>query len=190
MFDLVLTTSTPAPPLRQRALAALGEVLTRQATLAYHDVVRKRDYIRAQVQDPNCGDARALGVDLERAETLLAFFTRVTRNPTHEATVRLEPLLQLLEGPLCALEWTHDRMAARVLPGFARDRHIRIVLVPDGMRRRRVQIQEFDPTHATPEREAIPRCYGDVGQAYIGWALNRLDLRTLILATIAYLREN
>lgn len=190
MFDLILTTPAPAPLLRQRALAALGEVLTRQATLAFQDVTRKRDYIRAQLQDPASGDARALGVDLERAEALLGFFVRVVRDPEREATARLDPLLQLLAGPLGALEWNRDRMAARVLPGFARDRHVRVLLVPDGLRRRRVQIQEFDPANTIPEREAMPRCYGDVGQAYIGWALNRLDLRSLILATIAYLNEN
>lgn len=190
MFDLILTTSAPAPPVRRRVLTALGEVLTRQATLASQDVSRKRDYLRAQMQDPVSRDSRVLAVDLERAEQLLDFFTRVTADPEREATARLDPLLQLLEGPLGALEWGRDRMAARVLPGFARDRHLRILLLPDGMRNRRVQIQEFDDTSGMPEREAMPRCYGEVGQAYIGWALNRLDLRSLFLATIAYLREN
>jgi hypothetical protein len=190
MFDLTVTESSPPASVRRQALAALSEVLTRQALLGFQDVAHKRDYLRAQLQIPAHADARVLSVDLQRTEALLHFFTQVTRDPKREALARLDPLLQLLRGPLSALEWQRDRMGARVKLSYARERNLRILLLPEGMRRRRVQIQECDREDVVGPHEAMPRCYGEVGQAYIGWALNRLDLRTLFLATVAYLREN
>ncbi len=190
MFTLTVCESNPPPPKRQQALASLGQILTCQASLALQDVRQRREYFLALRRDPSREPSRMMSVDLERAETLLAFFGRVTRDPLAEAARCLEALLPLVGGSLTALEFARDRLGARVAPSQVQDRNLRILLLPEGLRRRRIQIQELDASNPSQTKDAMPRCYGDAGFAYMGWALNRLDLRTLFLTTIAYLREN
>lgn len=190
MFTLTLCESNPPPPVRQQALVSLGKILTCQASLAVQDVRQRREYFLALRRDPSREPSRMMSVDLERAETLLLFFCQVTCDPRREAERCLDSLLPLVGGCLTALEFARDRLGARVAPSQVQDRNLRILLLPEGMRRRRIQIQELDAANPSQAKDAMPRCYGDAGYAYMGWALNRLDLRTLFLTTVAYLREN
>lgn len=190
MFDLILSESAPPEPVRRKAVAMLAGIVKTQASLACGDVQNQRNYLRSKLQSPSRGDFRMVAVDLERAEALLGFFAKVTSDPEAEATARLDSLLQLLDGPVCRLELAPTRLAAEVRPEYVRGRRLRMLLVPDALRRRRIQIQELDPEGVQPPLEPAPRCYGETGHAYMGWALNRMDLRSLLLSALAYLRDN
>jgi hypothetical protein len=67
---------------------------------------------------------------------------------------------------------------------------MRILLLPEARRRQRVQVQDMQRVDPNTLRHATPRCYGDTGQAFVGWALNRVDVSSLILVVLAYLRMN
>jgi hypothetical protein len=190
MFTLIVCDRNPPPRVRQQAVASLGRILTCQAALALQDVRQRREYFLALRRDPSREPSRIMSIDFERTETLLAFFGQVTRDPGREAERCLDTLLSLVGGCLVALEFARDRLGARVTPSQVQDRNLRILLLPEGQRRRRIQIQEVDTANPSQAKDAMPRCYGDAGYAYMGWALNRLDLRTLFLTTVAYLREN
>ncbi len=131
-----------------------------------------------------------LEIDAARANGLIAHLGALSSNPEPEAEARLRSLLHLLDGPVEMLEFSHERLSARIRPDQLGGIKRRILLVPDERRRRRVQIQDLDRVDAETLRHATPRCYGETGQAYIGWALNRMDVSSLILVVLAYLRMN
>jgi hypothetical protein len=190
MFDVVLTESTPVPPLRQRALASLTSILTTQITLILPGIETQRDYIRAKSREEGRKAGRMWKVDLQRADFLLQSLQGMLAHPEAAAASRLDALLHLLDGPLEAVELAPDRLGARVRPRMARGRAVRILLEAETLRRSRVQIEELDPENSIVVQSRGPRCYGEVGQSYISWALNRMDLSTLVMATVAYLRDN
>ena len=190
MFDLVITESAPPAAVREAAIPLLANIVSTHATLALADVLRRRSYLRAEIAADSQRRLRILQVDLERAEWLLGHLDSIRAAPVREAEVRIDPLLQLVGGPLQAIELTREFLAARVPAEQAGGHPVRIFLGPEENSRRRVQIQDIRRADPQTLRDATPRCYGDTGLAYIGWALNRLDLRTLILVTLAYLRVN
>ncbi|MFQ5599572.1 MAG: hypothetical protein ACE5G2_03340 [Candidatus Krumholzibacteriia bacterium] len=190
MFDLVVSQSAPPAHVRHRAVALLAGVLATQAALAYADVRRRRDYLLSEIASGSQNHLRILDVDLQRAESLLDALEHIAHHPESEASARLRPLLQLVGGPVQTIELATDRLGARVTPSHARDRNLRILLLPEGARRRRVQIQDLDRVDPQTLRNAAPRCYGELGHSYIAWALNRLDMRSLVLIALAYLRVN
>ncbi|UCE02516.1 MAG: hypothetical protein JSW67_14935 [Candidatus Latescibacterota bacterium] len=191
MFECTLTQSTPPPHEHHKAAQLLAGLLTMQALLAYADIKHRRDYLRSEIESGPQDPLRMLHVDLERADSLLARLDAVQRAPLPEAAARLDGLLQLIGGPIEAVELSQRKLGVRVSPEHARGRHVRVLLMPHERRRRRVRIQDLDAEGDPRTAEtARVRCYGDRGVAYIGWALNRLDLRSLFLVAIAYLRVN
>ena len=190
MFDVILTESNPAPPLRERALTALSSVLTTQITLILPGISKHRDYIQAKSREEGRKSGRMWKVDLQRADNLLRSLEDMRSDPEAAAERRLGPLLRLIDGPIGAIELAPDRLGALVLPEMARGRAVRILLEPESLRQRRVQIEELDPENLVHVQSRGPRCYGEIGQSYISWALNRMDFSTLIMATVAYLRDN
>lgn len=190
MYEVVVTRSDPPPPVRLRAHAVLTNVLITQVSLLLPGIRKQRDYLLAKVREEPRKSGRMWKVDLQRAESLLQSLEDILEDPEAAATVRLDPLLRLIDGPVGAIELAPNRLGARILPEMARGRAVRVLLEPDPSRRRRVQVEELDPENPSVVQSVGPRCYGDVGHSYISWALNRMDLSTLILATVAYLRDN
>lgn len=190
MFDCVLTQSNPSPHDYRKATRRLASLLAMQALLTYADVKRRRDYLRSEIESAPQDPLRMMNVDLDRANALLERLDAVQRAPAPEASARLDGLLQLIGGPIDVLELSHQSFGVRVNPEHARGRHVRVLLMPQDGRKRRLLIQDLQRGDPRTAVNAKPRCYGDRGQAYIGWALNRLDLRSLVLVAIAYLRVN
>jgi len=190
MFDVVLTASAPPEAARQTALTCLTDILSRQIRLILPGISTQRDYIRAKAREEGRRAGRMWKVDLQRAEALMRSLEDMLADPETAAVVRLDSLLRLLDGPLDALELAPQRLGARIRPEMARGRTVRILLETERLRRRRVQIEELDPENPVIVHNSGPRCYGEVGQSYISWALNRMDLASLIMATVAYLRDN
>ena len=190
MFQVCIAERTPTPCVRQAAVPLLANIIRIQASLALADVRRRRNYLHAEIAADTRNRLRILQVDLERADWLLGHLDRMRATAELEAEIRLDPLLRLVGGPVHALELARDTLGAQVAPEHACGQRLRILLVPDENARRRVQIQDLRRADAQALRDAAPRCYGDTGLAYMGWALNRLELHTLILVTLAYLRLN
>jgi len=190
LFDLTVTQSNPPDEVRQQALGLLAGVVAQQAQLAHNDVALRRDYLCGQRAHASQDDLRMLEIDLGRADDLLAHLSTVAENPEPAARARLGSLLHLLAGPVQELEFGQELLSARMRPEQLEGGPMRILLVPETRRRRRVQVQDLTRVDSNTLVHATPRCYGDTGQAYIGWALNRMDFSSLILVVLAYLRMN
>lgn len=190
LFDLAISQSNPPGEVRQQAKELLAGIVSQQAQLAHTDVARRREYLNAQLANGSQSDLRMLEIDIARANGLLAHLSALRDNPEPEAEARLRSLLHLLDGPVEALELSHERLSARIRPDQLGGAKMRVLLMPEARRRRRVQVQDLDRVDPNTLRHATPRCYGETGQAYIGWALNRMDVSSLILVVLAYLRMN
>ncbi len=190
LFDLSVTQSNPPEEVRHQAEDLLASVVAQQARLALGDVAQRREYLTAQQFDVSQKDLRMLQVDVARSEGLVAHLSALADNAKPEAAVRLRSLLRLLDGPVEQLDFGFGHLSARVRPEQLGGHKLRIVLVPEERRRRRVQIQDIGRCDPSSLHHATPRCYGEMGQAYIGWALNRMDVSSLILVVLAYLRMN
>lgn len=190
MFELTVTQSSPPTEVRHQAKGLLAHVVAEQARLAHTDVALRREYLNSQLAAGSQDDLRMATIDVARANGLLAHLSALADNPEPEAEPRLRSLLHLLDGPVQALEFSRERLGARVRPEQLDGADVRILLLPEARRRRRVQVQDMRRVDPKTLRHATPRCYGDTGQAYIGWALNRLDVSSLFLVVLAYLRMN
>lgn len=190
LFDLAVLNSKPPDKVRRQATELLAGVVSQQAQLAHTDVARRQEYLNCQIASRSQEDLRMLEIDAARANGLLAHLSALADHPEEEARARLRSLLHLLDGPVEALEFSRDRLGARVRPEQVGGERLRVLLLPDERRRRRVQIQDISRVDPNTLVHATPRCYGETGQAYIGWALNRMDVSSLILVVLAYLRMN
>jgi hypothetical protein len=190
LFDLTVTQSKPPTEVRRQAKDLLAHVVAEQARLAHTDVALRREYLSCQLAAGSQNDLRMAKIDVARANGLIAHLSALADNPEPETETRLRSLLHLLDGPVQALEFSRERLSARVRPEQLGGTNMRILLLPEARRRQRVQVQDMQRVDPNTLRHATPRCYGDTGQAFVGWALNRVDVSSLILVVLAYLRMN
>lgn len=190
LFKLELTQSSPPASERRCAGELLASVVAQQARLAYADVARRREWLSSQLAARCENELRMAQIDVARANGLLEHLRHLSGNVHSEAESRLRSLLHLLDGPVEKLELNDEILSAQIRPDQVGGARLRVLLVPEQRRRRRVQIQNLENVDPNTLRQATPRCYGETGQAYIGWALNRMDVSSLVLVVLAYLRMN
>jgi len=189
MQDPMIIEHTPLPPeVEAEAVRRLGVIVALQAERRHLDLQKSLTLLQAELQNAGRHKIRAATADRMALEAAIRELSDLRMDPEAGARVRLAKLLALVGGPLKLLEIGTDRVEALVIIDRDGPQRVRIAVVPQALSRQRLAMQHLDPGQ---ERVAlIVPCYGEVGQAFIQNALDRVDLAGLFLLGIGYLHDN
>lgn len=194
MASYTLIVDQPEPPARSRGIAigCLAEVVRRQAGLRISDLQLHQRVLRSELQTTRKSRLRLLEAEMDFLAMREQALAHVAEFAEDAAVETFDSLVQILGGPIQALEFGNQIVGARVSM-LRRPETIvmRVVLLPQQNKRTRLCMQRLAQEHGhAPMQPLAPRCFGDIGDAYIDDALDTMRLDSLFLTAVAYLAMN
>jgi hypothetical protein len=185
MFILAITEAGLGPAREFQARCELARVIEQQCVLRCADLVHRAEVLRSAANLARRPDRRR-DLDIERTERRLRFLLATAKRALETAGPQLAALLRLVGGPLAGIDLGGCALGARVAGS-----PVRALLLPEPLRRARVQLQ-IPPSGVLPPGIAQARqvCLGAQGDAFVDEALDRADLRTWALTLVSYVRTN
>ena len=187
MFKMSLSEPRLAPPLFEQACHELSRVLDAQRQLRQSDVEKKCHSLHVQLRSGRAGD-RSTVVDLECA--MRAAKALEVMQPEELAVKQLPLLLRHVGGLIETIDLGSSYLGLRIR-NHEKASSTRAVVLPEPSRRLRVQMQPYG--NGTPPEGPNPcrqTCLGAHGDSFVDFALDQLDLPTLALTLVSYVRTN
>lgn len=191
-FNLIVDDPEPGATSRGIAIGILAEVIRLQAQLRIADLQLHQRVLDSELSSTRKSRLRLLEAEKEQLLAHEQELVHIAEFAEDAAVPAFGALLDLVGGPVQALEFGNRVVGAR-LP-ISREQVlmiVRVVLLPQSNKRTRLCMQRVDPQRGyAPTQPLAPRCFGEIGDAYIDDALDSMRLDSLFLTALAYLAMN